>query len=112
MALEEILGEPVRLFSFPHGKCNRDSIRLAKEAGYDRVFTIEPVFAFAEPQEFVTGRVSVSLDDWPWEFRLKVLGAYRWMARNRNGSPNSGTAVAKQESQNMKSALLENTGKN
>jgi glycosyltransferase involved in cell wall biosynthesis len=55
-------------------------IRWSKEAGYQRVFTVEPVTAFSEPSEYVTGRVPVDPTDWPIEFRLKMLGAYRWLA--------------------------------
>jgi hypothetical protein len=52
---------------------------LCREAGYERIFTTLPVFAFAEPGEFVVGRVRVDPTDWPLEFRLKLAGAYRWL---------------------------------
>jgi len=81
--LENVLGEPVRLFSFPHGKCDARLVQMAKSAGYERVFTIEPGFALRHADELVSSRVSVAVDDWPLEFRLKVLGAYRWMAKAR-----------------------------
>jgi hypothetical protein len=32
-----------------------------------------------QPDEFVTGRIDVQPTDWQIEFRLKVLGAYRWL---------------------------------
>ena len=70
----------ITLFSFPHGAFNSDLVRVCREAGYGRVFTTEPVFAFSEPQEFVTGRVSANLTDWSLEFWLKLLGGYRWQA--------------------------------
>jgi hypothetical protein len=31
------------------------------------------------PGEFVLGRISVEPTDWALEFRLKLLGAYRWL---------------------------------
>jgi len=77
--LEELLNRPVNLFSFPHGAFNKELIQWCREAGYARVFTILPVPAFSRPDEFVTGRVSVDPTDWPLEFRLKLLGAYRWL---------------------------------
>ncbi len=78
--LEGILGQQITEFSFPHGKCDERSIQLAKAAGYKRVFTIQPALALRSASEFVTGRVAVDPDDWRLEFRLKLLGAYRWGA--------------------------------
>ena len=78
--LEAILGHKVSLFSFPHGKCDPATIGLARAAGYDRVFTINPCNAFTGPDSFVQGRVLVDPADWTLEFRLKVLGAYRWQS--------------------------------
>ena len=85
--LEAILGRKVGLFSFPHGECDAQTIALARAAGYDRVFTISPSNAFTGPDNFVIGRVLVDPADWPLEFRLKLLGAYRWLAK-----PNPKTA--------------------
>ena len=85
--LEAILGCKVGLFSFPHGECDAQAIALARAAGYDRVFTISPSNAFTGPNTFVIGRVLVDPADWPLEFRLKLLGAYRWLAK-----PNPKTA--------------------
>src|SRR5271157_2470642 len=77
--LEKILNKEIKLFSFPHGAFNAKLIEWCREAGYERVFTILPTLAFSDPQEFVSGRVSVEPTDWPLEFRLKLLGAYRWL---------------------------------
>jgi peptidoglycan/xylan/chitin deacetylase (PgdA/CDA1 family) len=77
--LEKMLNKEIRLFSFPHGAFNANLVEWCREAGYERVFTILPTLAFSDPQEFVTGRVSVEPTDWPFEFRLKLLGAYRWL---------------------------------
>lgn len=77
--LEAVLGREVRLFSFPHGEHNRALVEWARDAGYVRVFTIDPALAFSSSREFVTGRVSVEATDWPFEFRLKLLGAYSWL---------------------------------
>jgi peptidoglycan/xylan/chitin deacetylase (PgdA/CDA1 family) len=78
--LEALLGRPVKLFSFPHGACDRRIVEMAKVAGYRRVFTIEPESTLPTTDEFVIGRVAVGPTDWPAEFRLKLLGAYRWLA--------------------------------
>jgi peptidoglycan/xylan/chitin deacetylase (PgdA/CDA1 family) len=77
--LEALLGRPVILFSFPHGACNGATIEMAKGAGYRRVFTIEPEAMPPTTEEFVMGRVATGPADWPTEFRLKLLGAYRWL---------------------------------
>lgn len=76
--LEALLKRPVTLFSFPFGEFNSKVLDWCREAGYRRVFTILPRPAFADPNEFVTGRVSVEPTDWPLEFRLKLWGAYSW----------------------------------
>jgi peptidoglycan/xylan/chitin deacetylase (PgdA/CDA1 family) len=77
--LENIIGQKVNLLSFPHGAYTNKCIEFARQAGYERVFTIIPVLGLLSPNEFVTGRISVSPGDWPFEFKLKVLGAYRWL---------------------------------
>jgi len=78
-ALETTLQREVRLFSFPYGAFNTRLVNCCREAGYERVFTISPTMAFSDPQEYVTGRVLADPTDWDLEFRLKVLGAYRWL---------------------------------
>jgi hypothetical protein len=67
------------MFSFPHGEYNQTHVQLARQAGYERIFTIMPLLAFSEPQEFVTGRVWTAPTDWRLEFRLKMMGAYCWL---------------------------------
>jgi len=77
--LETILARKVNLLSFPHGEHNDKIVELSLRAGYKRVFTILPTFAFAKPGEYITGRVNVNPEDWRLEFRLKLLGAYCWL---------------------------------
>jgi peptidoglycan/xylan/chitin deacetylase (PgdA/CDA1 family) len=77
--LEALLGRKIELFSFPYGAFEEKMIRWCKEAGYERVFTTLPYWAFGDGNEFVTGRVSVEPDDWSIEFYLKLYGAYRWL---------------------------------
>ncbi len=79
--LESLLGRPVKLFAFPHGKYNQTLIEMCCKLGYERVFTIEPALAFVTPNEFVTGRVIADLDDWRIESFLKMMGAYLWLSR-------------------------------
>jgi len=77
--LERITGRQVRSFSFPHGAYTERSLSLARQCGYTQVHTIAPALTRAPREAFVIGRVSVDPGDWPIEFRLKALGAYRWM---------------------------------
>lgn len=76
--LEQVTGRDVSGFSFPHGAYKPASLTLARECGYLRIYTIEP--RVVNPgMDAVIGRVKVEPHDWPIEFRLKVMGAYRWM---------------------------------
>jgi len=77
-ALSRALQRDISFFSFPYGAYTDASIDLCRLAGYGRVFTTIPVLA-STSQEFVTGRVGVNPSDWPCEFRLKLLGSYRWL---------------------------------
>jgi peptidoglycan/xylan/chitin deacetylase (PgdA/CDA1 family) len=76
---EQILGRDITLFCFPFGSYNSEALQWCAEAGYQRVFTCDPTLAFRAPDEFVTGRVAVEPTDWPLEFHLKLMGAYRWL---------------------------------
>jgi len=97
--IEEITGREVASFSFPHGAHTEESLDLAAQCGYARVFTIDPV-QLADPRKgFVVGRVRVEPDDWPIEFRLKVLGAYRWMVRVSKAKRNLFRMMGKGEMQ-------------
>jgi peptidoglycan/xylan/chitin deacetylase (PgdA/CDA1 family) len=78
--LERLLGRPVTLLSLPHGDFDARVLELAREAEYTRVFTVTPRLAVLGDGEFVTGRCPASPDDWRIEFRLKVRGAYSWLA--------------------------------
>jgi peptidoglycan/xylan/chitin deacetylase (PgdA/CDA1 family) len=77
--LEKLLNREVKTFALPYGGYNDAVLKSCREAGYERVFTGLPVFAFVEPREFLTGRAVIGLTDWPIEFRLKAAGAYRWL---------------------------------
>ena len=77
--LEAIIGEEIQFLSFPYGAFNEKHIEMARQGGYKRVFSITPVCAFIDSDEYVTGRVRVDPTDWGIEFRLKLLGTYRWL---------------------------------
>ncbi len=77
--LESITDKKIVLFSFPHGAYSEEHLQLAIEAGYIRLFSIQPTCAFVRQDEYITGRVKVDSSDWHLEFVLKVVGAYRWL---------------------------------
>ena len=76
--LEALLHRPITLFSFPHGDFNDSTVRQCQEAGYEHVFTTEPVLVSGGRAQFVVGRVSTDPWDWLLEFYLKIAGAYCW----------------------------------
>jgi len=75
--LSQLLGREVNAFCFPYGEYNHRLIDLCREAGYERVFTCDA--ELANPGDFAVGRVRVDPTDWPLEFHLKLMGAYRWL---------------------------------
>jgi peptidoglycan/xylan/chitin deacetylase (PgdA/CDA1 family) len=77
--LTHVLHKDIRLFSFPFGGCSKELVELCREAGYQRVFTTQPHLAFTVPHQFALGRIRVDPTDWPFEFFLKISGAYRWL---------------------------------
>lgn len=77
--LQELLNREISTFSFPYGDFNAELVEWCRDAGYKRVFSTMPGNAFRNPREFLSGRVKVEPTDWPLEFRLKLMGAYRWL---------------------------------
>jgi nucleoside-diphosphate-sugar epimerase/peptidoglycan/xylan/chitin deacetylase (PgdA/CDA1 family) len=77
--LEQIVGRPVDAHAFPYGDWTPRVVAAARDAGYVRLYGIVPDIVRSHGQE-VLPRVEVGPQDWPIEFRLKALGAYRWMA--------------------------------
>ncbi|HJX30952.1 MAG TPA: polysaccharide deacetylase family protein [Thermodesulfobacteriota bacterium] len=73
--LETLLGREVLIFAFPYGEYNEQILSLARQAGYLRTFSVLPTGG----NDFLFGRIITSPKDWMIEFRLKALGAYRWL---------------------------------
>ena len=78
--LEDIVERPVDQFSYPFGARTPALDEQAQAAGYRQLFSSNPAPVFRSPAEFVSGRISVDPWDSILEFRLKLLGAYRWLA--------------------------------
>jgi peptidoglycan/xylan/chitin deacetylase (PgdA/CDA1 family) len=77
--LNNMLNEEITTISFPYGGFTESHVEMAREAGYKRVFSILPSTTSFDSSEFVTGRIRVDPSDWIIEFRLKLIGAYRWL---------------------------------
>lgn len=82
--LERMLGRRIESISFPYGSFRDRELRLSEEAGYMYQFSASPERSLPLLRKGLIGRVSVQPWDWPVEFSLKVLGAYRWMATASN----------------------------
>jgi peptidoglycan/xylan/chitin deacetylase (PgdA/CDA1 family) len=78
-ALEKITGRKVASLSFPYGSHGERELRMAREAGYQFCFDSTPQSVFSELKGGLIGRVSAQPTDSNLEFRLKLLGAYRWV---------------------------------
>jgi peptidoglycan/xylan/chitin deacetylase (PgdA/CDA1 family) len=77
--LEQLTGRPVEAFSFPYGAFVPQQVELARQAGYQRVYTTQPTVVTGRMNGFVFGRTEVKPTDWAPEIFLKVHGAYRWL---------------------------------
>jgi peptidoglycan/xylan/chitin deacetylase (PgdA/CDA1 family) len=77
--LAELLGTDVSLLAFPYGEYDARAVDTCSQAGYQRVFGIDPWPADPAGRDFVRGRVPVDPTDGPLMFHLKTRGAYGWM---------------------------------
>jgi len=78
-SLEELLGCPIEDIALPHGSYNEEVLALAQDAGYKRIYTLDPKPVRAREQGPVIGRFSMSPDVWKIEFLLTCAGAYTWL---------------------------------
>jgi peptidoglycan/xylan/chitin deacetylase (PgdA/CDA1 family) len=73
--LENLLRRPVVALAFPYGEYSQQTLDLCRRAGYQLVFSALP----EKHDGFLWGRIEADPKDWPLEFNLKVIGAYRWL---------------------------------
>lgn len=80
VALMQMLKRNIVAFSFPYGEFTPRLVEWCYDAGYKQVFTTLPGNRFCSAHdEFLIGRTAVDPADWTIEFRLKLMGAYRWL---------------------------------
>lgn len=83
--LEELTDCPVHDLALPYGACNNKVVEMARHAGYERIYTLEPRVHASQHVGGVVGRFSMSPDVWPIEFYLTCKGAYVWLHVFRKG---------------------------
>lgn len=84
--LEQILSRRIEDLALPHGAFNDTVLKIAREVGYKRIFTLEPRLISNDTlYEGLIGRFSMSPDVWPIEFYLTCVGAYAWLLPWRKG---------------------------
>jgi len=77
--LEALLGYAVEELALPYGAYNAAVLTMAQEAGYKRVYSLDPKPVDLEASGAVIGRFSMSPDVWKIEFMLTCAGAYAWL---------------------------------
>jgi peptidoglycan/xylan/chitin deacetylase (PgdA/CDA1 family) len=78
--LEKVVGAPVSSMSFPYGSFGPRETSLAANLGYDFIYCSQQAMLRGELRPGLIGRVSAAPTDWMIEFKLKLAGAYRWVA--------------------------------
>jgi len=77
--LSHLLQRDVTQLSFPFGSFDKEIIKLAKKAGYKRVFGILPTLRKFKYNDFFVGRVKCKPNYLLADFRFRVEGSYQWM---------------------------------
>jgi peptidoglycan/xylan/chitin deacetylase (PgdA/CDA1 family) len=75
--LEDITGYEIKMLSLPYGAFNEKVISTSLRVGYQNIFTNIPI---RRRSPSIMGRIDVSPTDTLLEFKLKLLGAYDWLA--------------------------------
>jgi len=77
--LEKLLGVTIDDIALPYGSYNENVLQAASEAGYQRIFSLEPSLCSNKNSNSTVGRFSISPDIWKVEFLLTCAGAYAWL---------------------------------
>jgi peptidoglycan/xylan/chitin deacetylase (PgdA/CDA1 family) len=77
--LEKLLTHEITSLALPHGSYNKDVIRVATDAGYQHILTLDEITKPYRWPSNTIGRFVVSPDMWLIEFYLTAIGAYAWL---------------------------------
>lgn len=85
--IKEIVGYQITELALPHGDYNDEVISIAKEEGYNIIYTLEEeINKISRNNNFlILGRFLVSPKDWIVEYYLTINGAYAWLYYFRKG---------------------------
>ncbi len=89
IALETLIGTPVRFFAYSFGglaNVSVESMRAVERAGYDAAFTIVPSFWKHATPRFLVGRDSLSVTDSTSLWRAWLSGGYDVLSYLKNRS--------------------------
>ena len=75
--LSYLLKANITLICFPFSKYNETTIELCRSTGYERAFGSQTTPVAQSHDAFLVQRVRVDPTDWPIEFHLKLMNAYR-----------------------------------
>jgi len=78
--LEKVLGREVCMLAYPYDDWDDRLIRISRKLGFTRVFANAAVNRSTETGGYLYSRTQVSMDDGDLEVRLKMRGAYWWLA--------------------------------
>jgi peptidoglycan/xylan/chitin deacetylase (PgdA/CDA1 family) len=92
--LSQLLKTDVTLFCFPFGALNAQSLALCHAAGYARAFGTQSLAAAELAGTYLIERVRVDPTDWPIEFHLKIMGAYRSLLYAASIRKRGGTMIS------------------
>ena len=76
IALEEIIGQPVRWFAYPFGRSHNISSAATvavKKAGFQGAFTFMPGYWQSDGDQFLIGRYGFDINRPLWQWRLRLL---------------------------------------
>ncbi len=76
LALEDLLGVPVRHFCYPYGRMNPPHAEMARQAGYLTATTMRRGRAWPSHDRWQLPRVMVACATNPWHMLLKLLTGY------------------------------------
>jgi peptidoglycan/xylan/chitin deacetylase (PgdA/CDA1 family) len=75
--LRKLLGVDVNLICFPFSNYDESTLKMSRSAGYLRAFGAQTTPLSHSHDAFLIQRVRVDPTDWPIEFHLKLMNAYR-----------------------------------
>ena len=77
--LQDVIGRPVRIMSYPYGSVNHKVVQATKEAGFERAFTSYYNINSSVCNALALSRTGILRHDYMKTFRQKINGDWDWM---------------------------------